>query len=295
MKHLTYLLGILLLLTSCDDQNLQPNVETLGSIEGESFQLISLQGERLINGTYSATLAGKEMYINVLDGTLRFAIPNVQSGSYQLTWKGTEAQYQLAVHVMASAQISADINALEKVSQELRMGITKAQLLELTNQERLELAQFIEANRTEIERDLMLRERLDAQRTTHAYYALAIGESKTIEVASADYWNASGVFVTAGESYQVTASGTWTDWYIDTDANGYSNWYLNLFTLLKRSKSDKWFKLMGSVNQNTDFAIGTSAILTPNVSGPLDFYANDANGFYWNNYGSVQVTITRVQ
>ncbi len=47
-------------------------------------------------------------------------------------------------------------------------------------------------------------------------------------IDSKNKWNDSGVNLIAGRRYRYQATGQWKDWYIVCDANGYSNFFINL-------------------------------------------------------------------
>lgn len=122
-----------------------------------------------------------------------------------------------------------------------------------------------------------------------------INESREIKIHSKDYWNNTELAVQTGEKYLFDASGNWTDSYIDTDADGFSKWYMAAFSMLKRSPSNKWFTLMGSLNKNKCFLIGKQRSIEFNESGILHCFANDVKGFYGNNKGSISLKITRIK
>jgi hypothetical protein len=60
--------------------------------------------------------------------------------------------------------------------------------------------------------------------------------------------------------------------------------------------TERWFALIGRIDghPSTTFLIGTGRkpILMP-ASGELICFANDVPGYYWNNLGTLQLTITR--
>ena len=58
----------------------------------------------------------------------------------------------------------------------------------------------------------------------------------------------------------------------------------------------KWLCLIGSINKDKPyFEIGLSNYITPEKTGELYLFANDALAFYSNNSGSIDVTIKRVK
>lgn len=298
MKKLSFLItyGVLILLSACN-QNLlvENNLKHLGEISSHSYQFIEIDGVDLPNGAYQANLAHTPLPVTVRDGKMYWLMPELAIGSYIFKLAHGTKQYEVITQILASSKMTNVKEYVLQFSEQYDLSISKGELTTLSDHELRQLAEFMKMNKHYFEKEKVMRNQLSKNRLSAIYTSLNIGEQVSIEVASAEYWNGSGVFVTTGQVFQIEATGTWTDWYIDTDANGYSSWYLNLFTLLKRDKSEKWFKLIASINQDKNYPIGTTAIITANETGPLDFYANDANGFYWNNYGSIQVTITRIQ
>lgn len=123
--------------------------------------------------------------------------------------------------------------------------------------------------------------------------SLRVGESSSMTVNSASYWNDSVVRVKKGERYLLEASGKWTDWFITTTADGYSNWF---YEHLTRNPKAPMFSLVGSVAKKpgSDFFVGVKKEMAMTLDGQLSFYANDITHFYWNNKGSLQLKITRL-
>lgn len=124
---------------------------------------------------------------------------------------------------------------------------------------------------------------------------LAVDESKTFEVFAAERWNFTMLEVEAGETYRLTSAGTWIDLNIETDANGFSDEILDAFSHLKRNTDAKWFELIASIDTTSQHIVGGEREVTFNESGTLSLFANDAEGFYGNNSGSINTTITRLE
>ena len=298
MKKITsvFILIALFLITACDqEQGLLNRTETFGEIEAVALQFVALPMSKVPDGTYQAIIANQQTQVLVKEGKAQWLLPMLENGDYTLRFDHADKSYQAVIHINTNPLLEHKLPLLVNLNSELNLGISEEEIKDLVANQQQELAQFILANKTRISSEQAKHNAQNMERIYAAYYSLAINESVTFNVASADYWNSSGVFATAGQVFQITANGTWTDWYIDTDANGYNSWQLALFTFLRRAKSEKWFKLIASVNKDKNYPVGKSATISPTESGPLNFYANDANGFYWNNYGSVSVTVTRVQ
>ena len=120
-----------------------------------------------------------------------------------------------------------------------------------------------------------------------------------IIVYARPYWNRTGFAVKAGAVYELSASGTWYDASTPSGPDGYlrGNFLQELVSGLRRSPRNRWFALMGALDgaSNTIFLIGSHATYTAPRSGELVCFANDVPGFYWNNTGSVTVTIHRIK
>ena len=136
---------------------------------------------------------------------------------------------------------------------------------------------------------------------------LEVGEKFTIDVIARRYWNNTGLCVIAGQRYQFAARGTWVDFYIPCDADGYATpgWLswgplarpTRIVQGLRRVPEGNWFVLVGAVRAAKDweyFVAGSSREVRMPTSGQLAFFANDVPGFYWNNLGSVRLEITRL-
>ena len=137
--------------------------------------------------------------------------------------------------------------------------------------------------------------------------ALEAGETLTIDVVARRHWNNVGLHVTAGQRYQLTARGTWVDFYIRCGPGGYRypGWLLRgplgpaarFMQGRRRVPEGNWFVLAGAVRAAGDcrcFAVGSSCEVRMPASGQLAFFANDVPGFYWNNLGSIRLEITRL-
>ena len=119
-------------------------------------------------------------------------------------------------------------------------------------------------------------------------------QSLTLDVLARLPWNKTVLEILPGETYQFEAEGRWTDSTFKTDADGYTNWYMNLYNYFKRVKNAKWFELIGSIDKVNFYRIGKKSTFTFREAGTLCLFANDVSGFYWNNSGKLLLTITRV-
>lgn len=138
------------------------------------------------------------------------------------------------------------------------------------------------------------------------WYSLEINESITITVDSEKLFNHTGILVEKSESYIITTApdDTWTDGSITCDANG---WHTDDVTLgwkeipikiarkMRRVKDADWFTLCASVGRvdETAKAVGSAGQYDVTKDGELTFFANDLKSKIDNNFGSIDVTITR--
>jgi hypothetical protein len=126
---------------------------------------------------------------------------------------------------------------------------------------------------------------------------LEIGQSTTITIQARKKWNDTGIQLIAGEEYQFTATGEWIDWFIRCGADGFPsrNLMLRITEWQRRVPQENWFALMGALDfdKNSIFRIGQGRTLVLNRSGILTCFANDISYMYWNNRGSIQLTLTR--
>jgi len=114
-----------------------------------------------------------------------------------------------------------------------------------------------------------------------------------ISINSRLKWNDTRIDVVEGLSYHYVADGIWTDWSRECNADGYSDTGLDLLSFLKRCRSAQWFQLVAAVDQKASqtIVLGRSGQFNAPASGRLWAYANDAAFAYWNNKGSVALTI----
>mgnify|MGYP003577371638 CR=1 FL=1 len=123
---------------------------------------------------------------------------------------------------------------------------------------------------------------------------LAINDSIKLDIQSRLFWNETEIEILSGEEYKFVAEGQWRDLTIKTDPDGYTKLYMRLFNRLKRSESNNWFALMGSLDKSGDFLIGRNNKIEFQKSGTLYCYANDVRGFYWNNSGHASLEVIRL-
>lgn len=133
---------------------------------------------------------------------------------------------------------------------------------------------------------------------------LAVGQSLTLDVPAVKYWSFA-VSVRSGEQYTFSTppDARWVDYFIASGPNGYateeaplfSRALLKAFEPFRRLPQEKWFVLSGCVGFNSTncFAVGAASTMQISTTGPLSFFANDVPIQYYNNLGSIQVTVRR--
>jgi len=118
----------------------------------------------------------------------------------------------------------------------------------------------------------------------------------TCSINSHKHWNDTSIVLEAGHAYCLIVPGhqKWQDWGICSGPDGYCRRKLWLFEFWRRMPQAHWFALVGSVDKKKDarFVIGSGlAIYYPSRTGRLFCYANDVYGFYWNNSGTVTLSV----
>lgn len=120
-------------------------------------------------------------------------------------------------------------------------------------------------------------------------------------------WNDTGIDVTKGASYQITATGHWIDAKYERSAQGYRSDDPDISRFMRpffrfserwrRKQEANWFSLICSVNrdENNWIDVGDAlaqsqngiATITAPDSGRLYCTANDLPFMYWNNKGAL--------
>ncbi len=130
---------------------------------------------------------------------------------------------------------------------------------------------------------------------------LAVGESIQVRVRAHCPWNDTEMTVAPGEEYSLTATGSWSDMGIRSGPDGYPTpgWgWLHKLTAGVRPLPDKpWFMLGARVfpESAAEHSVGARGEVTIQSEGRLGLFANDVPLLYWNNWGSLEVTIQRTR
>lgn len=130
------------------------------------------------------------------------------------------------------------------------------------------------------------------------------GPPIVVTVRANQFWNPTGVWVTPGEVYDFRADGEWTDLFVRTTPDGIATsgapWYARPlyrpFEGKRRAPHENWFALIGAVgcNDASAFLVGSRRDgWIAAATGELQCFANDYARAYWNNCGTVRLTVTR--
>lgn len=136
-------------------------------------------------------------------------------------------------------------------------------------------------------------------------FQLAVNQQKTFTIQAKTPYTFT-IYMTQGETYQFTTSGTWKNCsgcLLGLEKTSNANGYAKGITDFPRQSSYNMISLVGELFSNNDitayknihFRIGTSKIYTPTSDGYLNCFANDIITGYGDNSGSVTVTIKRTQ
>jgi hypothetical protein len=128
----------------------------------------------------------------------------------------------------------------------------------------------------------------------------------SLRVPSEVHYFATGVLLEPGATYEIRADNSeWSDASHACTASGNPDPVLaqRVFQGLLRCQDANWFALIGAAGPSDAqlFPVGMGRQWTFEPVGESDeaapelqLFANDAIGFYWNNSGSIGVTIERI-
>jgi hypothetical protein len=100
--------------------------------------------------------------------------------------------------------------------------------------------------------------------------------------------------LTSGQTWRLSATGTWTDWYVRCGPKGYFSRIANLLGFWPRDPMSNLFTLTGAIDGQDFFPIGAGRLVKFHKSGELSVFANDVANLYGNNRNAVTLTATRV-
>jgi hypothetical protein len=125
----------------------------------------------------------------------------------------------------------------------------------------------------------------------------------TLDVPARALWVRTPVWVKTGDVLTFRAQGHWIDAVIPCNADGYAAPLFYAMHKPPRIPDDgRYFRLMGRISTNDEqpahddpdltFAIGSARPAWPaTAEGRLFVFANDRDGYYWNNWGAVRLFI----
>jgi hypothetical protein len=156
---------------------------------------------------------------------------------------------------------------------------------------------------------IAMREALRNDSRASRYLRNALGgktlkpsQSAEVRVRAHSYWNDSEITVAPGQRYRIEVldpSRRWIDFFIRSGAASYTSWLTSWDSRNLRNGNVPFFAAMATTGDETTaqpvVAAGrTSLDLAVQTHGRIRLYANDVPGFYWNNFGSLMMKITRL-
>jgi len=121
---------------------------------------------------------------------------------------------------------------------------------------------------------------------------LARGTSHTVDIQAAIPWQSTGIYLEAGETYEIRAEGSWSLGPLcgisNADGVGHNTFFC---TGTKPVPGHPTATLAGKVGATGQpFVVGSNRTLKPENSGPLLMGVN-ADAMYFDNTGSLTVSI----
>jgi hypothetical protein len=127
---------------------------------------------------------------------------------------------------------------------------------------------------------------------------------KKAKIIARKVWNKTRIFIKKGKKYRFMAKGKWVDLTTKTDAKGYvsPNFILKKSERFRRMRSAKWFSLICAINRNPKKKLDVGKIIDKKDgiyhskhTGRLFCFANDVRTMYWNNKGTIRLTVVEIQ
>jgi hypothetical protein len=116
-----------------------------------------------------------------------------------------------------------------------------------------------------------------------------------VSIPAGRRWTKTGAMLRKGRTYRITACGNWIDKDQPCGPGGYASnsAVLRLAEPLRRKWHARWFALIGTQRRlfARRFVIGESVTYQARRDGELWCFANDVWFMYFNNKGSVEITI----
>ncbi len=128
---------------------------------------------------------------------------------------------------------------------------------------------------------------------------LTVGQSKEARINANNPWNDTLVELEQGATYRIEPhqSDFWIDLVIPAGPEGYAspNGLMKAHEAERRLPEENWFALIGTIGDALvhAFVIGKGTTYRALEAGELVCFANDIEEFYGNNFGYIQINITR--
>jgi hypothetical protein len=120
----------------------------------------------------------------------------------------------------------------------------------------------------------------------------------TVRIPARDYWCDTGITLSAGVRYDLSAQGTWCDAGLRSDPGGNPAPILlqRIFARFLRMPGEHYFTLIGAFDRDpaTMFPIRKGIEFVAPRSGMLTCFANDVGWAYRNNSGEVTLTVKQI-
>jgi hypothetical protein len=130
-------------------------------------------------------------------------------------------------------------------------------------------------------------------------YRLVPGGEQPLTIVAAEPYSAERLTVEQGEKYIVLCAPgqDWVDWFLHADPLK-GCWNPPAVWRGMRVRGVRCFTLCAAFKDNDDdgarrVPIGESMAM-PDGATFLSFFANDCEGYYDNNYGSINITVKRI-
>lgn len=137
----------------------------------------------------------------------------------------------------------------------------------------------------------------DRARASIEALPLKVGDHHAVDVPARSRWHDTGLLLEVGCLYEYRAYGRWRDAHAEWGPEGHAgaDGVYRFTGWLKRAPGLPWFSLLGAVDRDrrTIFSIGAQAVVKAEVTGQLVCFANDVPFMYWNNYGSLSLTVVK--
>lgn len=128
-------------------------------------------------------------------------------------------------------------------------------------------------------------------------YKLQPGDTKQLTIYAADRYSRNIVAAEPGQQYHIRyqQGKRWVDLIIPATATGYKNPLADLFG--QRLKGCNCFCLCATFNDDDvhAFPIGLETTFVCTMTGSLSFFANDVPRYDWNNWGHINILVTRLK